>query len=89
MSLTHSTRPVALTRHDGAGAGVARDDALAAEEPMEIRVGGRSVAVVMRTPGHDRELAAGFLVTEGVLRRRDEVWDMVYCRGDGCTYWSP
>ena len=83
MSLAKSTRPVALTRHDGARAGVACEDALAAEEPMEIRVGGRSVAVVMRTPGHDRELAAGFLVTEGVLRRRDEVWDMVYCRGDG------
>lgn len=57
-----------------------RDDVLAVEEPLEIRVGGRSVAVVMRTPGHDRELAAGFLVTEGILRSRDEVLDMVYCR---------
>ena len=81
MSSEKSTRPVALTRHDGAGAGEACDDTLAVEEPLEIRVDGRSVAVVMRTPGHDRELAAGFLVTEGVLRRREEVWDMVYCRG--------
>lgn len=61
-----------------------RDDVLAVEEPLEIRVGGRSVAVVMRTPGHDRELAAGFLVTEGLIRRRDEVVDMIYC-GDGKT----
>lgn len=56
---------------------------MAVEEPLEIRVGGRSVAVVMRTPGHDRELAAGFLVTEGIVRRREDVLDLVYCRGDG------
>ncbi len=85
MSLEKSTRAVALMRHEGGGVGVAagaaRDvaDVLAVEEPLEIRVGGRSVAVVMRTPGHDRELAAGFLVTEGMLRRREEVVDMVYC----------
>lgn len=72
-------RPVALVRHDGAGEGVRTDDTVATEEPLEIRVGGRSVAVVMRTPGHDRELAAGFLVTEGILRRREDVLDMVYC----------
>jgi FdhD protein len=79
MSRNKSTRVVALTRHDGAGAGQQVDDCLAVEEPLEIRVSGRSVAVVMRTPGHDRELAAGFLVTEGILRRREEVLDMVYC----------
>ena len=83
MSLARSTRTVSIDCIDGAGAGVAREDVLAAEEPLEIRVGGRSVAVVMRTPGHDRELAAGFLVTEGIVRRREEVLDMVYCRGDG------
>ncbi len=85
MSLEKSTRAVALMRHEGGGVGVAvgaareQSDVLAVEEPLEIRVDGRSVAVVMRTPGHDRELAAGFLVTEGILRRREEVVDMVYC----------
>lgn len=83
MSLAHATRPVSITRLDGARPAEACDDLLAAEEPLEIRVGGRSVAVVMRTPGHDRELAAGFLVTEGILHRREEVLDMVYCRADG------
>jgi FdhD protein len=55
------------------------EDWLAVEEPLELRVSGRSIAVVMRTPGHDRELAAGFLVTEGILRRRDDLLDIVRC----------
>ncbi len=74
-----ATRAIRVTRVEGMEASEEVDDVLAAEEPLEIRVDGRSVAVVMRTPGHDRELAAGFLVTEGILRRRDEVLDMVYC----------
>jgi FdhD protein len=61
-----------------------RPDRLAAEEPMEIRMGGpgqdpASVAVIMRTPGNDFELAAGFLCTEGLIRSRDEVSSINYC----------
>lgn len=48
-------------------------DCLAAEVPLEIRVEGQSVAVVMRTPGEDQELAAGFLATEGLIHSPDEV----------------
>lgn len=44
-----------------------RDDWVAVEEPLEIRVETRSIAVVMRTPGHDDELAAGFLLSEGIV----------------------
>ncbi|MEY2877807.1 MAG: hypothetical protein RLZZ15_187 [Verrucomicrobiota bacterium] len=83
MSLARSTRAVALARVDGAAPAEAREDVLAVEEPLEIRVGGRSVAVTMRTPEHDRELAAGFLVTEGIVRGRDEVLDIVRCTADG------
>src|SRR5919206_773640 len=41
-------------------------DAVAVEEPLEIRIGGRAVAVTMRTPGHDEELALGFCISEGL-----------------------
>lgn len=56
-------------------------DSLAAEEPLEIRVAGASFAVTMRTPGHDFDLVAGFLVSEGVVSRADQLRTMIYCTG--------
>jgi len=50
-----------------------RDEQVTVEEPFELRVHGRSLAVIMRTPGHDSELAMGFLFTEGVITHSDEV----------------
>ena len=50
-----------------------KDDYLAAEEPLEIRVGNEPLSVTMRTPGHDRELAAGFLFTEGFVQRLEQI----------------
>lgn len=50
-----------------------RADALAVEAPLELRIGGKSVAVLMRTPGHDDELVAGFLFAEGVIADADEL----------------
>jgi FdhD protein len=55
------------------GAVRALDDYLAAEEPLEIRVQGRPLTVTMRTPGHDRELAAGFLWTEGIIDKPEQI----------------
>ena len=63
------------------GAKSSRPDTLVAEEPLEIRLGGRPLAITMRTPGDDFALAAGFLVSEGVLARADEVANIVYCAG--------
>ena len=68
---------------DGSPA-VTRPDRLAAEEPMEIRAAGpgqepASVAVTLRTPGNDFELAVGFLYTEGLIGSRDDVASVEYC----------
>jgi FdhD protein len=48
-------------------------DSLAAEEPLEIRIGAAPLTVTMRTPGHDKELAAGFLWTEGLIESVDHI----------------
>lgn len=60
-----------------------RPDAVAVEEPLEIRVAGSPLAVTMRTPGHDVELAAGFLVSEGVISRGEEFARAIHCGGPG------
>jgi FdhD protein len=50
-----------------------RHDELTVEEPLEVRIGDKTVATTMRTPGHDEELAAGFLFSEAIIRTRDEI----------------
>jgi len=50
-----------------------KEDYLAAEEPLEVRVGDQPLSVTMRTPGDDFELASGFLFTEGFVQRRDQI----------------
>ena len=71
-----------LTVDDDGSAGVRKTmDTLAVEEPLEIRVGGSSLAITMRTPGHDFDLAAGFLVSEGVISTGDEFFAARYCAG--------
>ena len=63
-----------------------REDLVAAEEPLEIRIAAgkdeRPVATTMRTPGDDWELAAGFLHSEGIVRRREEIGRIRYCADD-------
>lgn len=83
------TEPVAIVRVGPAGA-ESREDWVAAEEPLEIRAGGpgqepASVAVTMRTPGHDPELAVGFLFTEGLIRSRADLDPDRPARRSGCN----
>lgn len=58
-----------------------RVDTLAAEEPLEIRIDGSPLTVTMRTPGYDFDLAAGFLMSEGVVRRVGDLKVIRYCAG--------
>lgn len=55
-------------------------DRTTVEEPLEIRVGGQTLGVTMRTPGHDFELTAGFLMAEGIVSRPEEIVRMEHCR---------
>ena len=59
-----------------------RDDCVAAEEPLEIRIGGRPLAVVMRTPGDDVELTAGFLKAEMIIANADDVGTIRHCKDE-------
>jgi FdhD protein len=55
------------------------DDWVVVEEPLDLRVGGETLAVLMRTPGHDVELAAGFALTEGVIRSAADLGTIRHC----------
>ena len=56
-----------------------RRDAAAREEPLEIRLGGSPFVVIMRTPGADRELAAGFLLSEGIIKHVGDIASIQHC----------
>lgn len=58
---------------------VEEGDQVAMEEPLEVRVNGQSVAVMMRTPGHDEELVTGFLLTESVIESPDDIAEIQHC----------
>ena len=76
--MTETARPVRLTRVTEAGC-IQDDDHVAAEEPLEIRLDGEPFAVAMRTPGDDHNLAAGFLLAEGVVTEPEQIVTIEYC----------
>ncbi|WP_327073536.1 formate dehydrogenase accessory sulfurtransferase FdhD [Kitasatospora purpeofusca] len=78
MTRATARRRVLRLRGDGRDF---RPDALAAEEPLEIRLGGEPLTVTMRTPGQDFDLVAGFLVGEGLVAAGEELAALRYCAG--------
>jgi FdhD protein len=64
---------VPIQKIESGGASMRAQDLVAVEEPLQIRLGDADVAITMRTPGHDRELALGFLYTEGLLANPDQI----------------
>jgi FdhD protein len=72
-------RRVRVIRY-GRRAGQPPEDLAATEEPLEVRLHGKPFAVIMRTPGSDRELAAGFLLSEGVIHSHDDLGAVEHCR---------
>ncbi len=68
-----------IVRRQADGSCECADDELAVEEPLEIRVGSEPLALTMRTPGHDEELVAGFLLSEGIVRTRSDVRELSHC----------
>ncbi|MGI8415231.1 MAG: formate dehydrogenase accessory sulfurtransferase FdhD [Nakamurella sp.] len=81
MRATQRRPVVRLRRHDQETVADTRADTLAGEEPLEIRIGGRPFTVTMRTPGNDFELAAGFLLGEGMVRGASDVAEISYGPG--------
>ena len=69
-----------ITRFDDGGP-LGREDTLAVEEPMQIRIGSEPLTVTMRTPGSDVDLVHGFLLAEGIVTAREEIREIRYCAG--------
>src|SRR5713226_5153726 len=79
--MSDAQQPVTIVRVRGR-ARAADEDRAAVEEPLEIRLHGCPFAVIMRTPGADRELAAGFLLSERVIRSGDDLGAIEHCTDD-------
>jgi FdhD protein len=75
------TRRTKIRRFSTDGQSVDKEDALAVEEPLEVRVNGTSFSVTMRSPGDDFDLVAGFLVSEGVIWSAEQLVSMRFCAG--------
>ena len=78
-----TSRNVAITLVVEWNEGTAKrvEDYLAGEEPLEIQIGCKPLAVTMRTPGHDQDLAAGFLLTEGIIEQRAQLGELTVPHG--------
>ncbi|KQX71751.1 formate dehydrogenase accessory sulfurtransferase FdhD [Aeromicrobium sp. Root472D3] len=74
-------RRTRVARYAADGTSMGREDSLAVEEPLEVRVNGSSFSVTMRSPGDDFDLVGGFLVSEGVVWSNEQLASMRFCAG--------
>lgn len=74
-----ATSAVPLHRLQRGGVPQPDTDNLAVEEPLEIRLDGQAIVTLMRTPGDDRDLIAGFLLTEGIIQQRKDIAGIAPC----------
>src|SRR6478735_958611 len=81
--ITTRTPVTRIVLNDGDVAVRRRADTLVVEEPLEIRIAGEPLTVTMRTPGNDLDLAAGFLVSEGVISAAADLRSAIHCGGPG------
>lgn len=82
------TRRTVVRFSEEGEAAAPEEDSVAVEEPLEIRVSSDTVAITMRTPGQDRELAVGFLFSEGILRSVEDLGGVAYCGRPGEEGWG-
>jgi FdhD protein len=82
--MSRMTKREPVLRLAGTG-GVRSRDTVVGEEPLEIRIDGRAIAVTMRTPGDDFDLVAGYLVGEGVVNDREQLRRMRFCGDTACA----
>ena len=85
--MTGRTARRRVTRISVEPAGISeRADLMAAEEPLGIRIDGQAVSLTMRTPGDDVDLAAGFLISEGIVRTAADICSIKICDGQQCGH---
>jgi FdhD protein len=80
MSRTKLSQSIDILRYSPNGGRKKVTDVVSIEEPLEIRIRGQSIAISMRTPGHDRELAVGFAISEGLIERPEQLIEVAHCR---------
>ena len=83
--MSEALRSVGVTRVRG-GVRATESDRAATEEPLEVRLHDHPFAVIMRTPGADRELAAGFLLAERVIADADDLGTIAHCTSAGADH---
>ncbi len=86
MTKQPASAPAEITRYATTREPEQLTDLVSVEQPLELRVRGRSIAITMRTPGHDTELAAGFALSEGIVTDPQQIVEIAHCTRSEATH---